>query len=65
MPVDPALQSNITIKNYASGHMVYLDDPSRTAVKADLAAFYDGLMANRPALKRVLRLQRPPAVVPQ
>ncbi len=62
MPVDPSLQSNITIRKYPSGHMVYLDDPSRSAMKADLAAFYDGLTANRPALSRVLRLQRPPAV---
>ncbi|HTU18389.1 MAG TPA: peptidase S1 [Gemmataceae bacterium] len=32
---------NLTIRNYPSGHMIYLDDKSRTAMKADLAAFYD------------------------
>ena len=60
MPVDPSLQSNITTKRYPSGHMIYLDDPSRDALKADLGTFYDGVMANRAAMKRVLMLQRPP-----
>ncbi|MGV2293280.1 peptidase S1 [Trinickia sp. YCB016] len=60
MPVDPSLQANITTKRYPSGHMIYLDDPSRDALKADLGTFYDGVMANRAAMKRVLMLQRPP-----
>ncbi|QCP50849.1 peptidase S1 [Trinickia violacea] len=60
MPVDPSLQSNITTKRYPSGHMIYLDDPSRDALKADLGTFYDGVMADRVAMKRVLMLQRPP-----
>jgi carboxypeptidase C (cathepsin A) len=60
MPVDPSLQSNITTKRYPSGHMIYLDDPSRDALKADLGTFYDGVMADRAAMKRVLMLQRPP-----
>jgi carboxypeptidase C (cathepsin A) len=59
MPIDPSLQPNIVTKRYPSGHMIYLDDPSRTAFKADLASFYDGLLANRSAMQRVLKLQRP------
>ena len=62
MPIDASLQANIAIKKYPSGHMVYLDNPSRTAMKADLASFYDSVMADRPAITRVLRLQRPPVV---
>jgi carboxypeptidase C (cathepsin A) len=38
---DPNLMNNITIRNYPSGHMIYLDNASRTAMKADLATFYD------------------------
>jgi carboxypeptidase C (cathepsin A) len=60
MPIDPSLQANIMTRRYPSGHMVYLDNASRTAMKSDLATFYDGVMTNRPALKRVMRLQRPP-----
>jgi hypothetical protein len=37
--------------------MVYLDGNSRTALKADLAAFYDGTTADRPAMARILKLQ--------
>jgi carboxypeptidase C (cathepsin A) len=44
---DPELMKNITIKNYPSGHMIYLDGASRTAMKADLAAFYDSTIAAR------------------
>ncbi|ABB07532.1 MULTISPECIES: S10 family peptidase [Burkholderia] len=58
MPLDPTLKAqNLTIKNYPSGHMIYLNDASRTALKGDLANFYDGILANRTALQRVLKLQ--------
>jgi carboxypeptidase C (cathepsin A) len=33
-------RANIVVCNYPSGHMVYLDDPSRTAMKSDLVQFY-------------------------
>lgn len=62
MPIDPSLQSNIMTRRYPSGHMIYLDDPSRTAMKADLSSFYDSVMANRPAILRVLNRQRPPGM---
>ena len=62
MPLDPTIKAkNLTIKNYPSGHMIYLNDASRTALKGDLAAFYDGVMADRPALMRVQSLQRLPS----
>jgi carboxypeptidase C (cathepsin A) len=43
MPLkNPQAPGNLTIHNYPSGHMVYLDDKSRSAMKSDLAKFYDG-----------------------
>lgn len=62
MPIDASLQANISTRHYPSGHMIYLDDPSRTAMKKDLAGFYDTVMANRPALMRVLNRQHPPGM---
>jgi carboxypeptidase C (cathepsin A) len=32
--------ANLTIHNYPSGHMIYLDDHSRSRMKSDLATFY-------------------------
>jgi carboxypeptidase C (cathepsin A) len=43
---------NLTIRNYPSGHMVYLDGASRTAMKGDLAAFYDDATQERTPLAR-------------
>jgi carboxypeptidase C (cathepsin A) len=40
--VDAHARANLTVRNYPSGHMVYLDGASRTAMKADLAQFYGG-----------------------
>jgi hypothetical protein len=37
--------------------MVYLDGSSRTALKADLAAFYDSTVSDRPAVERIRALQ--------
>jgi carboxypeptidase C (cathepsin A) len=36
----PHARDNLTIHYYPSGHMVYLDDKSRTEMKSDLATFY-------------------------
>ena len=42
MPLkNAAARANLTIRNYPSGHMIYLDGNSRTALKGDLAALYD------------------------
>jgi carboxypeptidase C (cathepsin A) len=41
MPLDdPGARKNLQTFNYPSGHMVYLDNESRSAMKTDLAAFY-------------------------
>ncbi|MEW4357887.1 peptidase S1 [Burkholderia pseudomallei] len=59
MPLDPSLKSaNLTMKYYPSGHMIYLNDHSRIAMKADLATFYDGILADRTAMRRVLLRQQ-------
>jgi carboxypeptidase C (cathepsin A) len=43
MPLlDSDARRNLTVRNYPSGHMIYLDGASRTAMKADLAQFYHG-----------------------
>ncbi len=56
MPLaDAAARANLTIRNYPSGHMVYLDGPSRTAMKADLAAFYASTTAGFVARARIAR----------
>jgi carboxypeptidase C (cathepsin A) len=58
MPLsDAAVRKNLTIRYYPSGHMVYLDGDSRTALKADLAAFYDSTVGDRPAVERIRALQ--------
>ena len=38
--VDTHATGNLTVRNYPSGHMIYLDNDSRTAMKADLTQFY-------------------------
>ena len=41
MAVARSLRRNITMKCYPADHMVYLNDAARSAMKADLASFYD------------------------
>ena len=43
------LVSRVTVRNYAGGHMSYLDDSSRAQQKADLAAFYRATPLQRSA----------------
>lgn len=58
MPLaDPVVRRNLTVRCYASGHMAYLDGHSRTALKADLNALYDGAVADRPAVERIRAMQ--------
>lgn len=46
MPLtNPSARANLTVRNYPSGHMIYLDGESRTALKADLSVFYDSTRA--------------------
>ncbi|BCF99985.1 peptidase S1 [Paraburkholderia sp. PGU19] len=51
------VRDNLSARFYPSGHMVYLDGGSRTALKADLAAMYDKAVSNTEALGRVRALQ--------
>jgi carboxypeptidase C (cathepsin A) len=47
MPLDsPHARENLAIHNYPSGHMVYLDNASRSAMKTDLAGFYESTWAH-------------------
>ena len=58
MPLqDAAVRRNLSVKYYPSGHMIYLDGGSRTAMKSDLAAFYDSTTSDPQAMARVLLLQ--------
>ena len=43
--VDAHARANLTIRNYPSGHMIYLDGGSRTRMKADVSALYDAVTA--------------------
>jgi carboxypeptidase C (cathepsin A) len=58
MPLqDASVRKNLAVKYYPSGHMVYLDGNSRTALKADLEALYDSTTSNQPAVTRIRALQ--------
>jgi carboxypeptidase C (cathepsin A) len=37
---------NVRVLNYVGGHMTYLENASRRAMKADLAEFYGSALAN-------------------
>jgi carboxypeptidase C (cathepsin A) len=53
--VDSHAKGNLTVRNYHSGHMIYLDNDSRTAMKVDLAEFYQ---STRPELVEKAHLSR-------
>jgi carboxypeptidase C (cathepsin A) len=55
--VSPQVRQNLSARFYPSGHMVYLDGNSRTALKADLAKMYDATVSNSAALLRIRDLQ--------
>lgn len=50
MPLsNPDARHNLTVRNYPSGHMIYLDNDSRSKMKADLAPFYEEAAGARSA----------------
>jgi len=58
MPLlSPTIRENLAIRFYPSGHMIYLDGPSRTALKADLAQMYQAATSNHAAVSRIRLLQ--------
>jgi carboxypeptidase C (cathepsin A) len=56
--IEQSVRNNLSARFYPSGHMVYLDGGSRTALKADLAAMYDTVSNDAPAMARVRMLQQ-------
>jgi carboxypeptidase C (cathepsin A) len=58
MPLEnAAVRRNLTVRYYPSGHMIYLDGPSRTALKAELVRLYAA--ATEPATSaRILARQK-------
>ncbi len=42
LQIDPSLESNITMKHYQAGHMMYIHPPSLAQIKEDLTAFING-----------------------
>jgi carboxypeptidase C (cathepsin A) len=53
MPLqDGNIRANLTIRNYPSGHMIYLDGDSRTAMKGDLASMYTAAVTGVAARRR-------------
>jgi carboxypeptidase C (cathepsin A) len=47
MPLgNPESRQNLVFRTYPSGHMIYLDNQSRIAMKADLGEFYDEIRAH-------------------
>src|SRR6202008_1321693 len=55
--VSPQVRQNLSARFYPSGHMVYLDGGSRTALKADLAKMYEQTVSDTQALGRIRALQ--------
>jgi carboxypeptidase C (cathepsin A) len=55
--VSPQVRQNLSARFYPSGHMVYLDGASRTALKADLAKMYEATVSNTAAVARIRDLQ--------
>ncbi|RDU96893.1 S10 family peptidase [Trinickia dinghuensis] len=56
--IEQSVRNNLSARFYPSGHMVYLDGGSRTALKADLAKMYDTVGNDEPAMARVRILQQ-------
>ncbi|TCT06411.1 S10 family peptidase [Paralcaligenes ureilyticus] len=58
MPLaDSGVRKNLGVRFYPSGHMVYLDAGSRTALKADLAQMVDAATSDHQAIMRIRALQ--------
>jgi carboxypeptidase C (cathepsin A) len=55
--VSQQVRENLSARFYPSGHMVYLDGASRTALKHDLAQMYGAAVNNTAAVGRIRALQ--------
>jgi carboxypeptidase C (cathepsin A) len=47
--IDPVLRENVTFGFYEGGHMMYIYEPSMTALRADLEGFIASALADRPS----------------
>jgi carboxypeptidase C (cathepsin A) len=47
----PELRSNVTLRNYQGGHMMYVYEPSMEQLRKDLVAFYKAALAAKPQHK--------------
>ena len=56
--IDKTVRENLSAKFYPSGHMIYLDGPSRTQLKADLAKMYEAATTDHQAMGRIRALQQ-------
>jgi carboxypeptidase C (cathepsin A) len=56
--IEQTVRNNLSARFYPSGHMIYLDGGSRTALKADVAKMYDAIGNDAPAMARVRMLQQ-------
>lgn len=56
----PIAEANLQVHTYPSGHMIYLDDASRTAMKGDLGPFYD-LATGHAAREAAALAEQPPS----
>ena len=65
MPVSTGDLDRLTIRSYPSGHMVYLDNASRTAMKADLGPFYASAAPSAEAVLAKKQLSKATEVVSQ
>jgi carboxypeptidase C (cathepsin A) len=45
LDLDPALHAHVSFGFYPSGHMIYINDQARAALRADLVRFYQNAMA--------------------
>ncbi len=58
MPLaDSGVRKNLGTRFYPSGHMIYLDAGSRSALKADLAQMIDAATSDHQAIMRIRALQ--------
>lgn len=64
MPLDdPHARKNLTTRNYPSGHMIYLDNASRSAMKDHLAEFYQEASVHAPAVAAQLTPEEPRHII--
>ena len=56
--IDKTVRENLSATFYPSGHMIYLDDGSRTQLKADLAKMYQAATTDHQAMGRIRALQQ-------